>query len=71
MTIKIAHDVKSAGPAPAALAAALDALIARRAAAPLDEAEEARRKGSRDILRNGVYKPGFVKDLSTGKCKTP
>ena len=71
MTIKIAHDVKrddlglgvvrveglTAGPAPAALAAALDALIARRAAAPLDEAEEARRKGSRDILRNGVYKP--------------
>ncbi len=71
MTIQIAHNVArddlglglvraeglSVGAAAAKLTAALDTLIARRAADALGEAEEARRKGSRDILRNGVYKP--------------
>jgi DNA/RNA-binding domain of Phe-tRNA-synthetase-like protein len=71
VTIQIAHNVErpdlglglvraeglAAGPTPTKLAEALDSLIARRAGAPLDEAEETRRKGSRDILRNGVYKP--------------
>ena len=47
----------STGPAPAALAAELDRWIVRRADTELSEAEEALRKGSRDVLRNGKYKP--------------
>ena len=45
------------GPAPAALTAELDRWILRRGSADLDPAEEALRKASRDILRNGKYKP--------------
>jgi DNA/RNA-binding domain of Phe-tRNA-synthetase-like protein len=47
----------SSGVAPAALAAALDAAIARRRGQPLGEAEETTRKRCREILRNGRYKP--------------
>ena len=47
----------SGGPAPAALHEDLDQLLARRSGQALDAAEEALRKGSRDILRNGKYKP--------------
>jgi len=45
------------GPAPAALSADLDHWIQQRGAADLNPAEEALRKASRDILRNGKYKP--------------
>jgi DNA/RNA-binding domain of Phe-tRNA-synthetase-like protein len=45
------------GPAPASLAAALDAAIAARRGAALTAATEARRGACRDILRNGKYKP--------------
>ena len=45
------------GDAPSPLAAALDALVACRAEQPLSPDEEAFRKGSRDVLRNGRYKP--------------
>jgi DNA/RNA-binding domain of Phe-tRNA-synthetase-like protein len=44
------------GPAPAALAEELGRLVALRVA-PLPPAEEALRKASRDMLRNGRYKP--------------
>jgi DNA/RNA-binding domain of Phe-tRNA-synthetase-like protein len=47
----------AAGPAPAPLAAALDTLIATRRSGPLGAAEEVRRQGSREMLRNGRYKP--------------
>ena len=47
----------SAGPAPAALAAALDAAIARRRAQPLGADDEAARQLCRETLRNGRYKP--------------
>jgi DNA/RNA-binding domain of Phe-tRNA-synthetase-like protein len=46
-----------AGPAPAALAAALDDCIALRRAHPLATEEERVRQGCRDMLRNGRYKP--------------
>ncbi len=45
------------GEAPAELSDALDRLIAERAGRELDPSEEALRKGSRDMLRNGKYKP--------------
>lgn len=45
------------GPAPADLARALDAEVARRAAEPLEPGEEGLRQAGRDILRNGTYKP--------------
>ncbi len=45
------------GPAPAALAEELKRWVQRRATAELEAGEEALRKGSRDILRNGKYKP--------------
>jgi len=45
------------GAAPSDLAEALDALVARRASQELDPREEALRLGSRDMLRNGKYKP--------------
>ena len=47
----------SPGPAPAALHDELDQLIEDRSARELEAAGEALRKGSRDILRNGKYKP--------------
>jgi DNA/RNA-binding domain of Phe-tRNA-synthetase-like protein len=47
----------SSGEAPAALAAALDAAIARRRGQPLGEADEVTRQRCREILRNGRYKP--------------
>jgi DNA/RNA-binding domain of Phe-tRNA-synthetase-like protein len=50
----------TSGPAPAALAAALDDAIAERRAAP--EATSARQQAVRDLLRNGKYKP-------TGRAK--
>jgi DNA/RNA-binding domain of Phe-tRNA-synthetase-like protein len=45
------------GPAPDELAAELEGLLSQRAGAELDEAQEALRRGSRDVLRNGRYKP--------------
>jgi len=45
------------GPAPEALAEALAAWRARRRDAPLDAETEQRRLRSRDMLRNGRYKP--------------
>ena len=51
-----AEGVRS-GEAPAELSEALDRLIAEREGRDLDPSEEALRKGSRDILRNGKYKP--------------
>lgn len=45
------------GPAPARLASELDRWVAKRRDAPLSAEEEATRKASRDILRNGKYKP--------------
>jgi DNA/RNA-binding domain of Phe-tRNA-synthetase-like protein len=45
------------GPSPAALAEELERWIARRHEAPLSPEEEQLRKGGRDILRNGSYKP--------------
>lgn len=47
----------SAGAAPAALAAELDQTIARHREDDLEPHLEALRKGSRDVLRNGVYRP--------------
>ncbi len=43
--------------APAALAEEIEALVAERAGRDLDARQEALRKGSRDMLRNGKYKP--------------
>lgn len=54
--IAAAHGV-SAGPAPQRLDAALSALVGERRAQPLTPAEEAMRRASRDLLRNGSYKP--------------
>ena len=51
-----AEGVRS-GEAPAELAAALDRLVTERASRELGPAEEALRRGSRDMLRNGKYKP--------------
>lgn len=45
------------GPAPQALAEELELWIDHRQGGTLTPDEEALRKGSRDILRNGVYKP--------------
>lgn len=45
------------GPAPDALAEELDLWVEHRNGGTLSEQEEALRKGSRDMLRNGVYKP--------------
>ena len=45
------------GPAPQALADELELWIDHRAGGTLTDEEEAARKGSRDMLRNGVYKP--------------
>lgn len=46
-----------AGPAPPELASALDALVRERTSGGLSPEEEALRQGSRDMLRNGRYKP--------------
>lgn len=45
------------GDASAALKSELDQWIAKRKLSPLSATEEALRGGSRDILRNGTYKP--------------
>lgn len=45
------------GPAPAALAEELGRVVALRAAQPLSPEEEALRRASRDMLRNGRYRP--------------
>ena len=45
------------GPAPQALADELELWIDHRGGGTLTDEEEAVRKGSRDMLRNGVYKP--------------
>ena len=45
------------GPAPEVLAAELERWIQKRRSAELEPGEEALRKGSRDVLRNGKYKP--------------
>ena len=45
------------GEAPAALSLALDKLIEERTGRALEPSEETLRKGSRDMLRNGKYKP--------------
>ncbi len=45
------------GPAPAALAEELDHLLARYLATPSSAAQEQMVRASRDILRNGRYKP--------------
>ncbi len=47
----------SSEPAPAALHEELDRLIAERSGRELHPDEEALRRGSRDMLRNGKYKP--------------
>lgn len=47
----------SAAAAPAALAAALDAAIARRRGQPLGPDDETTRQLCRELLRNGRYKP--------------
>jgi DNA/RNA-binding domain of Phe-tRNA-synthetase-like protein len=47
----------AAGPAPEALAGALDLCVEKRRAAGLTPDEEKRRAASRDLLRNGRYKP--------------
>ena len=54
--VVVASGVES-GPAPTALAAELEAAMAARRATPLSAAQEAVRTASRDILRNGAYKP--------------
>jgi DNA/RNA-binding domain of Phe-tRNA-synthetase-like protein len=46
-----------AGPAPERLARELSRWVQARGATPLTQEEEALRRGSRDILRNGSYKP--------------
>lgn len=46
-----------AGPAPNALARELDAWVARRGDGPLPPEQEQLRLASRDMLRNGRYKP--------------
>jgi len=54
--VVVAEPVSSAA-APAELAAALDAAIARRRAQPLGADDEATRQQCREVLRNGRYKP--------------
>ena len=56
-TRKVGEDGVACGPAPALLSEELEGWIERRRGAELEPAEEALRRGSRDVLRNGKYKP--------------